>query len=451
LLILILWGGVEHAPAQQPDPTAFRSAGSIPVDFVPGYLATGIDGRIAITSFNLDGTTPVSAYMVPNPTVEFSPLIFDSEAFPRGTGYSGVAIDASGAVFLTGDTGGADTCFIRKYRPDLRRDEVFGINGEIRPLVLRSLGCAVIQDRLFVASTWGTIAVFSSLTGQFDGMVSGDNVSQIRDLAAEPGAQQLFGVGQGALFWWSGGSAHNLGGYRFSRLNDPRYPGSKAEGLAYHSPLRTIYYVRRTPLEIRANNGTSDQRVFGMEDVTAISDLCDITFSPDYQVLYASDPGRRALHYAIYRGAVSPQVPYGGSVGGALSEPLSSGGSSPLSGETDLRTRLRSTQSEWYSTLSKIALEATAQNKRMGVYFRNERAQKCLELEASVLAAPALFQRYPSVLWAQIDVTKNGSLAEELGVFRVPTLLLIDESGEPIEQLEGDDISDDRIRRALNR
>jgi len=445
-------GAGAQSPAPTPVPIAasplqasYKYAGSIPVPFAPSFMATDANGRLFITGHNTGSDQLTLAFVVDLPTVDFSPRSFDSARFDPGRGYSGVAVDTMGGVYVTGDTGFPESNFIKKYTgKPLALDEKFGARGVIKGLSLRSLGCTVHNGKLIVAISWGILNVFNADTGEFEYLIPGDRRSKILDIHIEPNAQQIFAVGDGSIFWWSNGSLENPTAYQFRQLT-PKVPWDEAPtvGITFHPMLSAVFFANRNPAQIKSLTSSGESIQMSKADNPNLASVCDIAFSPDYNVMYVSDPTRRAIHYSVLTSAVSPSLPKGGLVG----QPLA-----PMPKEMEEpRASLvtRQIQKNWYTDYTRLALDAMAQSKKMGIYFRNERTTACAELEAGLMAGPALFQAFPDVLWMKIDVDTQSDVAKQFNVLKVPSVILINEIGEKLATLTRD-INEQEIRRSLS-
>jgi hypothetical protein len=419
--------------------------GSIPVPFAPTYLASDASGRLFVGSGNYTlGAAEAAAYVVAEPARNFSPVKVDSFLFPPGAGYSGVATDYAGNVYLCADTGEKETSFIKKLRPNLTPDPGFGLNGVKSGMALRPLGCATHGDRLLVALAWGYVQVFDSSTGNYQYLMPGNSSNKLRDIAVDPNAQLLFAGGQGGLFWWSGGSFAAHDRYQLATVRPTANEGSAmCEGIAYH-PWLGVFQATASPPQALMVNAQGEYAQMSKLDNPFLGSVGDIAFSPDFQVMYVSDPLRKAIHFAVYSQAVDPPAPRGGLVGLPM-EPAS------LDEELPTFASRRASQKEWFTSLNDFAMAATDQRRLMAFYFRDEKVALCAELESGVLAPKQLFDKHSQAIWMQVEIDSElgKELASRFGVFRVPAIVFLSEEGKKLGQLIGSEIADDSIARAV--
>ena len=155
------------------------------------FLSAGPSGDLLAVTFNNSpaNTAPVNlpALLIRNPTtanpqvIELSKTMFESQR-----GYSGVAADDKGAFYVSGDTGNASTCFIKKFDMNGNPAEQFGRNGTVRPN-RRVLGIEVMGNYVFALVDWGEAIVFDATTGVTVGNVPKSNPSMfVRDIAIDP-------------------------------------------------------------------------------------------------------------------------------------------------------------------------------------------------------------------------------------------------------------------------
>ncbi|MFH0792393.1 MAG: thioredoxin family protein [bacterium] len=91
----------------------------------------------------------------------------------------------------------------------------------------------------------------------------------------------------------------------------------------------------------------------------------------------------------------------------------------------------------WYRDLAQAQQDARAQNKKIMVYFKSDRAQVCQQYSTKTfldLNVVSLIQsRFVPV---EIDVTDNSQIAIKLGVFRAGTIIFYDAAGQPLGKIE---------------
>jgi len=84
-----------------------------------------------------------------------------------------------------------------------------------------------------------------------------------------------------------------------------------------------------------------------------------------------------------------------------------------------------------FKTYGDARAESGAQKKPLVVYFHLEGAQPCADQKA-ILAAPEFQQMASEACWAWVETQDNPQLAQQLGVYRVPTWIFYDRAGNEV-------------------
>jgi len=84
-----------------------------------------------------------------------------------------------------------------------------------------------------------------------------------------------------------------------------------------------------------------------------------------------------------------------------------------------------------FKTYDEARAESAAQRKPLVVYFNLEGAQPCIE-QRQQLASPEFAAALGAASWAWVETKDNPQLAQQLGVYRVPTWIFYDKAGNEV-------------------
>ncbi|MEQ8820208.1 MAG: thioredoxin family protein [Sumerlaeia bacterium] len=395
---------------------------------VPSYqysfLAATPDGDLLAATFN--GTNePAQAPMLlikdptgVNPQVE----VITSVLFDGQRGYSGVACMPDGSFFVAGDTGDEGTSFIKKFRKNGTLDTSFGNNGEVRP-GRRALGVDVMGEYLLVALNWGKVGVIRANDGAIlGGLPDPEAGFFLRDISIDPGTLDIFGVAEGDVYLWEGGSPWNPTSYRRRMLSQSEGSLRSGEGISI-DPLSKSALTTPIPGNVLAS--VSPDGVITRSTVNTAqedSELTDSSLSFDGRTLFVSDLKKRRIHVMEREGA--------GAAGNELRQ-IAQAPRSAAAAEAPQTTY--KTQTKWYRSYLGIVEAARRYNKPMLVYFRSGTFPECLEFERSTLLTPQFDAAVQNrVVCVFEDVSKDPLIAYRLGVFRVPHVTVFNSAGDPV-------------------
>ncbi|GEM_PF-593552 len=437
----------------------WQPAGTLKVpSYFYSFLAATPSGDLLCATFNSTsaGTAPAElpALLIRNPMSD-SPQVFElcRTAFEPQRGYGGIACAADGSFFVSGDTGTAATCFLRKYRPDGTPDAAFGTNGEIRPN-RRCLGVDTVGSYLLLVVDWGEILVFDAATGRPTGAVPrAPGTVYVRDIALDPSSMRIFGVAQGSVVVWENGNPWEPQKYVFRKLSEPAGEVRAGEGISFDPQVRNalIQPVRGNVLLEVSLRGETTQNVVSTADAT--THLADSVLSFDGTTLFVSDIIAKKIHVLLRSAQVTMYVGAGASGSGQASVPApplvqgqypaAAASPAPQSqpappSAAGAATQGYVTKTDWKRSYLEIVEQARAQGRPMIVYFRQKGTPKCVEFESSVLLTPQFDQRAQGFMCVFEDLAFNRLFAYRFGVFRVPYLVVLDPKGETAAQFSFD-------------
>lgn len=134
----------------------------------PLAIAADGDGNVYYTVFTFAGANQTASYYVEDPLQEVANpehvLISDAAEtdVPAGRGFSGIAVDEAGNVYLALESGSADTANVRKLSPAPDFAPVDDFGGGVVPGGSRMNGVDVIDADTLVLSTFSTIEIWDA-------------------------------------------------------------------------------------------------------------------------------------------------------------------------------------------------------------------------------------------------------------------------------------------------
>lgn len=388
------------------------------------FLAATPQGDLLAATFHsVPATAPpkeLPALLIQNPGSS-SPNVVElcRSQFEPQRGYGGIAADPTGAFFVSGDTGNAATCFVRKFQPNGSPAIAFGQGGEIRPN-RRTLGVTVFDRYLYLAVDWGEIRIYSSENGQFVGVLpKPPGEVYVRDIAIDPKSMRVFGVAHGAVVTWGKGTPWNPTAYQYRAISQEYGSLRAGEGISIDPFRRTILF---TPIpgnflyEIEGSLKITKTTVASADLKTH---LADTVISFDGTTVYISDMLGHCIH--AMRRAV-PQV---------ISQAAPT---APIATPADTTGNVI-----WSSSYAAVVQTAREQRKPMLIYFGNPNVKKAQDFEKQILQSGE-FNAFAAGRFVCVsqDVTKDRLTAYQFGAYRVPHVIILDGSGETAAEFSND-------------
>jgi hypothetical protein len=212
-------------PAFAQVPT-FSYLTEFPAQGPPLAIAADANGGIYYTVFDFAGPNLSRCYYVADPlkanALENQILVDDADETeePAGRGFTGVAVDSKGNIFLALESGNALTGTVRKLSPAPQFAPVEEFGGGVFQAGKRYNGIDVMNDEMICISTFDTVEFWSALDAGPLYQVGGGETYQ-RDLAYNPHTGDIYiaknrdvhGEPVSSANLLTGGSADNLEGY----------------------------------------------------------------------------------------------------------------------------------------------------------------------------------------------------------------------------------------------
>lgn len=393
------------------------------------FLAATPSGDVLAATYNTNAaagqTRELPALLIKDP-MNVAPQVIElcRTTFDPQRGYSGIACDPTGSFFVAGDTGDATTSFVKKFKYNGSPDTTFGKGGEIHP-GHRCLGLDTIGNHLLLAVDWGQIQMYDLSTGQLRNVVksTGSAPALVRDIAIDPKSLRLFGVAQGGLVTWGGGSPWLPEGYKFRTVVEPMRKPRAGEGVSI-DPLRRTVLITHTPgNELVEVAGNGARQTYPISSAAADSQLSDSVLSFDGSTLFVSDLIGMQVHMLKRDVALVAQAM------------RNSAGPMP-SPEATLAQPAPPVN--WVKSYSEALEQARANKQPMIVYFRLGTVGKCAEVEKGILLSDDFKQRARGYVCVFENVDKDRLLAYRFGVFQVPHIVVLDPTGDTISDFRYD-------------
>jgi len=408
--------------------TAWTPAGSLnlPPDNY-SFLATSPSGDLMVTTYNnmaaTEAPADIPAILIRNPTSE-DPQIkhLCQVTFASQRGYSGICCDQAGFFYLSGDTGDAFSCFLRKFKPDGTPDTGFGTEGIVMPR-RRCLGVDIVGNYLILAVDWGEIQVYNPSNGELLGTIRRpQELHYVRDIAIDPTSMRIFGVAAGSVVMWEGGTPWEPDKYSFSALTPPSGIVRSGEGISIDPIARSalVMPIRgNTLFEVRSKNEITKTII---PEARADGHIVDTALSFDGTTLFLTDIlGKRILvmkrSLSVDSGRIEATSPVTPSAAVPSPAPVNVSAAKPV---------------EWQKSYMDVVERARREGKPMVVYFRKQGVSKCDEVETNILLTPEFNSRAQGFYCVFEDLAQSTLTAHRLGVYRVPHITILDKKGETI-------------------
>lgn len=403
---------------------AWDSVGALKIPkYNYNFLAATPNGDLLAATFNSSAAgaaeRPLPALLIRNPG-EAKPEVVSLclTPFEAQRGYSGIACDATGSFFVSGDTGNSATCFIRKFKADGSPDTAFGSGGEVRP-ARRCLGVDIAPDVLCVAVDWGEILLLDAKTGAAKGKVPKlPGTIYIRDIAMDPKSMRIFGVAQGAIYTWGGGTPWNPEAYRSRQVSEKAGELRAGEGLSIDPLQRTVLTTPIPGNQLVEVYGNGQRIAYTVTSAQPKTHLADSVLSFDGSMVFLSDMIGQQIH------AMRRDV---GSIIASRVTPTLVLNAAALSSATGTANALK-----WNPSYNAVVQETRQAGKPMIVYFRRPKVPRCEEFEKRVVLTPAFASSATNNDFVCVfqDAALDRLLAYRFGVYQVPHLVVLDAKGE---------------------
>ena len=384
------------------------------------FLASTPRGDLLAATFN-NGPTDQPAKDLPallirnpaSPTPEVLELCRTSFAPQRG--YGGIACDAEGNFYVSGDTGEPASCFLRKFHENGAPDTSFGIAGEMKP-GRRCLGLEVLGRHLLMAVDWGEILVLDAATGRQLGLVAKPpELHYVRDIAMDPKSLRIFGVAKGSAVTWGGGTPWDPGAYRFRQISQSYGELRSGEGISIDPILRCLLITPIPGSTLLEVEGTGNIRRTAINSARPDTHLADTVMSFDGTRLYISDVKYRRIH------VMTRPYPTGAVAVASAAAPGTKAPTTGVGNAADVR---------WNTSYTEVLEQARRAGKPMIVYFRHDSVPRCREFETGVLLTDDFKRRAAGYVCVFEDAAKSPQLAAAFGAQRVPYVAILDRAGE---------------------
>ncbi len=435
ILIGVLWniGGAQ-----------WESVGRVPLpEYYFTFLATSPSGDLLAVTFNTSdnqNSRGIPALLIKEP-LSPQPKIMElcRVEFPVSRGYSGLACDELGQFWVSGDTGFTDSSFVKKFKQDGKPDILFGTNGNIFPQ-RRCLGLDVIGNYLLVSVDWAEIYIYNKDTGALLSKIPkpvSKEVIYIRDISIDPVTLNIYGVATGSVYVWEGGTPGMPQGYKFSKINQGFTQTQAGEGISFDPFERCAIHSPHPGNQlIKVGKDLGAQR-FLINGVTEKTHLCDNAVSYDGTTVFVSDLGKSCIH-ALKRTSVPEKQKNSNQTASASA----SGSSANTNTSSNYQIAANIQTAKWIRSYFEIMDNARIYKLPMIVYFRSESIQKCHELEQNVLLSSEFNQLAQGYVCVFEDVRKSRLLAYKFGVYKVPSIIILDRNGEPQTRISGNIMRD---------
>jgi hypothetical protein len=408
----------------------WQSAGVLQVPkFYYTFVSTNTSGDLLAATFNRgepnDPPKPIPALLIRNPTSE-APSVIElcRVPFDSTRGYGGIAADAGGAFFVSGDTGKAETSFVLKFGPDAKPDPQFGQQGRLLPN-RRCLGIEVFGNFLLLAVDWGQVIVMDAKTGRLMGQTSQTPQPRfVRDIAIDPRSMRIFGVASAGVVSWGGAAPWSPTSYTFRELRRPQTTPIVAEGISVDPFKRTV--LINPPDGGQLLEVFGDGRIVPATVSTAVpkrSHLTDTAISADGSTLFISDYKQELIHVmrrpapdvAARNEPVAPAAP-------AASAPVAAPKLPPV---------------KWSKSYFEVLPAARQARQPMIVYFRRAGVKPCERFEKETLLTDEFNSRAKGFANVFEEAAPDSILRVRFGVVRLPTLFLLDGDGNTVGEWRG--------------
>lgn len=435
--------------------------------YVPVFVAATPRGDLVVTTFNSrnrPGLLDLPIVVIENPLGPGTRyLVLARAPFDSMRGYSGVAVDGEGNIYVAADTGRSDDSWIRKYRPDGTADAAFGQGGEVRT-GKRMLGMAVLGNHVLSTGAFAELMVFDKETGRLAGSAPTPAPAPvIRDIAVDEASGKIYGVAEGGVWVWEGGTPATPGSYRLRQIS-PGNGGPRAgEGIGFLSTETAALVVDpRTGELVMVTPAGQTSRIKVTDETANFDSLADAAMLPGGGAVVVTDMAHNSLHVlrngAIVQSATTPAptvpaltplptLPVTGDA--VLPPPLSAVATpavvAPVAAAVPAVADAGGVP--WVRSFASAEAQARSEGKNLLVYARAEGVAQCTELEQGLLRSPEFAAVAANFVPCFLDVETDRATAQRLGYFKVPVISLISPTGQTMTSLMGQFGADEVMAR----
>jgi len=100
-------------------------------------------------------------------------------------------------------------------------------------------------------------------------------------------------------------------------------------------------------------------------------------------------------------------------------------------------------RAQWLGDLTVAETISRSQNRPLIVYFRDPAAPACRKFETETLAQPSIANRLSDYVLLQLNPRWNESLASNLGIYRVPGLVIRNSKGQTLYRTQGNIVAEE--------
>lgn len=275
----------------------WQVAGILPLPrYSYSFLALSPSGDLAVATFNnrsLASLPEDQPLILVRNALGLAPEAFElcAHTFASQRGYSGLAWDAEGHLYVAADSGEAATSFVARYTRAGTLDPGFGQGGIVLP-GHRCHGVDTADGNLLVSIDTGEVLVLDGRSGQKKGALPrAEGSGIVRDLAYDPAGGRLFGVRTGGLVLWeSPNHGADWTSFRFRQLSPAdSLPPRALEGLCFdRSTGRALGVPHKTLQAVQCDESGQLVRSV-LEGDLAGGVIADTAISPDGSMLFVSD------------------------------------------------------------------------------------------------------------------------------------------------------------------
>jgi hypothetical protein len=282
----------------------------------------------------------------------------------------------------------------------------------------RCLGLDIIGGYLLVAVDWGEVMICDTRTGRILNHLKSNSSTPIyvRDLAVDPKSLRIFGVAQGGLVTWGGGTPWTLNTYNFRQVTPFALKPRSGEGVSVDPVKRTVLIAHSPGNVLQEIHGDGKVLSYPVPTAASNAQLSDSILSFDGSTLFISDLIGMKIHVMkrdINRVIAESRLPV----------------ITPAPDRTPNLTA-NAAAPTWHRSYTS-AMEVARNNSRpMLIYFRSGSVPRCQEVEENLLLTSDFNQRVDKAVCVFENVDNDRLLAYRFGVFRVPHVVVLDHAGE---------------------